>query len=356
MVAYVGAAISWSESDTQRLYDKTMEDVTSVVGQATYNNISTSILSNNPESFRQQLPFYTVKPLYVALVFALHRVSGTYAAATWHISVFAFLLLGLVLVLWRSRLDHGVWLLGIIALGSLGEWPMLTLTRFSTPDALATALIMAALFFLLKRHSIAAFIGIGTMSILARPDALVLLLLASIFVYCARDEQARLPLKQAIVSAAIFLAVYAAVQLTSGSYGWTKLFYYTFVDRLSHPAEVEVHLTSTKYFEALISGVTNINSDPRLLPMLAVSMLAVFCYFMRPMAGRVWPWVLALAWASYCVRLALFPAWWEYRYYYVNYLIALAAAAEMIPPYALTGWQRLRQRWSRISQRANIAH
>jgi hypothetical protein len=83
--------------------------------------------------------------------------------------------------------------------------------------------------------------------------------------------------------------------------------------------------------------------------MLSLSVLAVFCHFMRPAAGRVWPWVLALAWINYGVRLALYPAWWEYRYYYVNYLIALTAIAEMTPPYALARWQWLRARWSRFN-------
>lgn len=349
MLAYVGSAISWSEPDTQRLYDKAMTDVNSVVGPEHYKNMSTSILSNNPESFRQQLPFYTVKPLYVALVFALHRMGSTYGAATWHISVFSFLALGLVLALWRSRLDYGVWLLAIVVLSCLGEWPMLSLARFSTPDALATTLIMAALFFLLKRRSLAAFIGIGAASILARPDALVLLVLASAFVYCAREEQGRFTLKQTTLAIAIFVAVYVTVQVAAGGYGWTKLFYYTFIEKLSRPAETSVHLTPATYVEVLRWGVRNILSDVRLMPMLVLSMLAVFCHFMRPAAGRVWPWVLALAWISYGVRIALFPAWWEYRYYYVNYLIALTAIAEMTPPYVLARWQWLRARWSRLN-------
>ncbi len=344
MVAYVGSAISWQESDPDVIYNSTLADVKEVVWPELYEDIATkNALSKDRDAFLQQLPWYTIKPLYVGSMVVLHHVFGMgYSQATFVISTASFVLLGALLALWRpSRLNRGVWLLLMMAMVFVGNRPMEDLARYSTPDALSTLLIIAAFFYLVYRPKFEAFAAFAAAAILVRPDSVILMILACAAWFFGSTDRSRPALKKAGIAVLGFAALYVGVKWAMGGYDWSKLFYYAFVNKSPYPATMEYELTLAKYLEVLFGGLAHIFSDVRLFPMLVLSAAALFCHFMYPVANRRWLFLLLAVWAAFAARFVLFPAWWEYRYYYAYYLLALAACAEMIPPYAGLLWQRL---------------
>lgn len=339
--AYVGAAISLHTDDKQVLYDETMRELESVRTPEQVEEIKQGKLSANPEAFAQQLPFYTIKPLYVSLMAALHAAGIGFAESTFYISPIAFLCLALVFALWRpEQLNYGLWLLSFVVITWLGDWPMRTLAHFSTPDALATFLCFTALFVLFKRRSRLAFGVVGAFAILARPDAVILMILTTAVAWMVSEDKGKSKNIELAIALLFFVLLYISVKFAIGGYNYPTLFYYSFIDKLALPAEAEVNLTFAEYFSYLMKGVMHIGFDVRIVPFAVISLFACLCYFMRPKCGQVWLWVLALAWGSFAARFALYPAWWEFRYHFIYYLVATAACAELIPPYLVALWQR----------------
>jgi hypothetical protein len=337
MIAYVGSAVSWGERDPQRIYDDTLADLQASVGSGKTRALTSSMLADNPEALRQQFPFYTIKPGYIALVKLLHTFGSSYAAATWRIAAFGMLALGLVLGAWRPALDARIWLPGVVVFGSIGTPPMWEIAQYSTPDSVAIAATLAAFLALVKWRSLAGFIVLGVVAMLLRPDGVVLLGIGCVAVACAREPATatRPALRPAGAAAALCVLgiVHIVVQRATGSYGWAKLFYYSFVDKLARPAETTVHVTPSMYFDALKDNLAQIGNDPCLLPMLAASALALVLCRRQPPQRRVWRWLLGAAWTALAVRFVLYPAAGVPRYYYTYYLLVFIAAAEMAGPW-----------------------
>lgn len=329
MFAYVGTAVSWSEHDRQASYDKTVADSVSEIGGIPTHDLVTNILADNPESFRQQLPFYAVKPLYIALMIAVHALGDTYTAATWQISAVSFLLLGLALALWRPRLDLGWWLLLVAAVIALPPAPMAILARLSTPDALATLLVVVSLYCLLKRRTLAGFAVAGTLTLLARPDAAIVLVLACLLAGVVRDDDLRLSRRAVAGCAALFVAAYFSVQKLAGAYSLKALFYYTFIERLARPADTHVHLRAPAYLQVISEHFPQLCQDPLILSTAVVTLVALAFHALSEGPRRLWLWLLVLTWVALLARFLLHPNTSENRYFYPNFLIALIAAAEI---------------------------
>jgi hypothetical protein len=337
MIAYVGSAISWGEHDPQRIYDATLADLRPTVGSTKTNALTSGILADDPESLRQQFPFYTIKPGYVALVKLLHAFGSSYAAATWWIAAFGMLALGLVLAAWRPALDARLWLFGVVAFASIGTPPLWEIAQYSTPDSVAIAATLAAFLALVKWRSLAGFIVLAVIAMLLRPDGVVLLAIGCVAVCCAREPATAthpaLRPPGAAVALGVLGIVHVTVQWATGSYGWGKLFYYSFVDKLPRPAETSVHVSLSMYLDALKDNLAQAGDDPFLLPMLAASAAAFALCRRRPPQRTVWPWVLGAAWLALAVRFALYPAAGVPRYYYTYYFLVFIAFAEMAGPW-----------------------
>jgi hypothetical protein len=64
---------------------------------------------------------------------------------------------------------------------------------------------------------------------------------------------------------------------------------------------------------------------------------------MKPASGnRVWLDVLGVTWASLVVRLFLFPASADDRYYFGYYLAMIFASGELIAPYLTELWKMMK--------------
>jgi hypothetical protein len=346
MVAYVGSAISWTEDEPQVIYQRTLEDIKPVVWDWWYKDITEhTVFSKKAEHFVQHLPFYTTKPVYVGSVWLLRalNITDTYSAGTWVVSALCFIGLSVLLLLWRTEhMNRGAWLLMLVALCWLGNYPLASLARFSTPDAMSTLVLFAAIGALFQWKKPWLGVALLVLNVLVRPEMAIFAVMVAAMCMVMEKAYAPLDYMKSAALAGASTVVYVAVQKLAGAYGFKKLFYYSLVNPMPNPAEVEVHLTLKNYTDALTLGLKNIFADPRLVPLLVLSALAVVCYAMRPVASRVYPWLLLLAWGNFAIRFLIFPVWWDYhRYYWINYLLIILASGEMMSPYLQALWQKL---------------
>jgi hypothetical protein len=334
MIAYVGSVVALQEQEPSRIHQRTLQDIEQGVSSKWRKEIAeVNARSKDPGYFVQNLPFYWNKPAYIAGIWIIHAIGAarTYAAATWTVAAFSFACFGILLLLWRpEHLDRTIWLFLMAAFCWFGNHPLSELARFSTPDSMSMVLIMGALLCLFRWDRPKLGMALMLSAILARPDSIILICIAAGVFFASNKSCAPLSRTQSVLLAISGLFLYFLIQILSGGYGYEKFFYYTYVNGIPNPAEIDVHLNLSDYWRALTIGIKNINSDIRLLPFLALSVVSVYLYFRRVSTRSPYPWLLALAWSHYAVRFLLLPSWQEYRYYTINYLLILIACSEML--------------------------
>lgn len=335
MVFYIAASQAYLTDDPQRIHDRTMEygaEAYGRRGEESLQRFQRVKLWQDAESLRQALPYYTVKPLYVAGMLALHEIGIPLYLTTSLLSVAGFLMAGAVCFLMRPRgIDPGLWWLAVIAFCAAGRWSFMSLPHWSTPDTLCAALFVGGLCMWLYLRSAIGFAVCMLLSQLARPDTLMLFVLLTAFFALDPSAEQRMKRPHALIIAAAGIITYIMVNHLAGSYGIMNLFNYVFFNRVPYPAELGADFTVQQYLDVLKNGAWRMASDSRVQGLLAMSFLASFAYLCDPMRGT-WHflWLLWLAWAALAARFVILPAWWEDRYYYSNYFLMLYASAELI--------------------------
>jgi hypothetical protein len=333
MVAYVGSAISWQEREPAVIHQKMLQDVKQAVSARQYREITENALSKNPENFVQNLPFYTSKPVYITGVWLI-RAAGltrTYAAATWVLSALSFAGFAILLLAWRPEYIHrSVWLLVLAGFCWFGNHPLSILARYSTPDSMALMAVFGAFLSLFRLNRPSLGVVLILFAILIRPETVGLAVMLAAICFVMEKSQTPLTRTQSAVMGIAAIILFFSIQKLFGGYGYQKFFYYTYVRIIPNPADVEVHLSLADYWLGLRNGLNNIFTDSRLLPFLFLSAIAAFFHFLRRPERSAYPWLLLLAWGNYAVRFLLLPAWRDYRFYSINYLLILIASCEML--------------------------
>ncbi len=171
-------------------------------------------VSTDDSSFFAQLPFYAIKPLYVAGVFLLGKLEGNFGIATAHLSALAFVFISFFAAMACPRgVPIVIWLTGLITVTSyIGPFPLTLLAAASTPDALSGALFLGAILLARKEK-----LGVATLllllSQLARPDAIVPIM-TFLLALAVINPQRRLML---LTTAGMAIGVHARAELPSGS-------------------------------------------------------------------------------------------------------------------------------------------
>lgn len=351
MIGYVASAISWNDKTVPGIYEKTMKALREVASDDLYKDIKSNPLSAEDKAFVEQLPIYRVKPLYYGLMWVMHETTGMgLPKASWVISATCFGLLSVLLYFWRPRyMAREIWLLLIITLTYAFPWPMTSLACLSTPDCIATLLILTAFFSWFMRHSFKLYCAFSWIAIFARPDAL--LPCSAVAAYCAlfAPQAHRMPLKQAAAFIVFSSITYFTISRLTGNYGLERWFIYAFIDKTPYPAEATDRLTLERYWNVLSPSTLLFLQNPRNYSMCIFSTLACFSYWMRPADGnRFWLQIMGIIWLSLTVRFLMFPAWGDDRYYFVYYLPILFAGGELISAYTKVFWKMLQEHRKRI--------
>lgn len=326
ILPYHGVAIGYFESDPAAVHAQTLEAFRKGVRPTLHKSLLEphkpgsyrNTVAADPEAFRQQLPFYAVKPLYAGLMAALHGLGISLVDASVWISITGFAFLLVVLWYWiPPGVDPGLWRLAIPAFFSIAAYPIANLAFLSTPDALSVFLLTAGCFLICNFHNgisenstdnhysplagesnprcgfgggkakssqslpprlSSAPTGAGfvcspvkgerllknwrhpfaftllLLSIAARPDNVIFVLMLAAYLAVLAPTPHKLSFRTAAVIGGAALLLYFFINHFAGSYGWAVLFHHSFIKLSAYPATLEPAISFSDYRRELLQG------------------------------------------------------------------------------------------------------
>ena len=286
-------------------------------------------ISEDSSAFKEQLPFYQIRPVYTGCVYILYRTGINIGFATHIISGIAVVAALPFLYLMSVSFLAKPFIYAVPPLGLIFGVP--DLGRLSTPDGLAFfAVVLAAYLYLKKR--ITPLVILLPMMLGIRTDLILfaLPLLFSIFV-CERNSRWK-----ALLTMLVCVAIYFGIGAYWSNAGWSTIFYCTFVERQTNPISVPPTLTAQQYFLAIVrGGVASLLSKSFILYVVAAG---YSCYLVRNQAQRT---SIVTALNSSAVSLSVvclvfvvshfvaFPLAWD-RFFCAPYLIGAFCLLAML--------------------------
>lgn len=343
VIGYVGTVYAYSDKNPEIIHRKTFDNLAKhappdeyqlITGTRCPQNASTALrrdIAGNPVHFVQQLPFYSVKPIYPGLMYLLDKAGIDPVPASQLISRTAYVGLGLVLFLWLlSSLPP---LLALVVAGSMASIShVLELAYLSTPDALSSFCLTAALALLTEGGRKRISLLIFAFAVAIRPDNIVLLFwMALVVAYHFRRDYAWIA-----ASVLLGLAIYLAETRLSGNYGWKTLFYYAFVQMLPEPAGFHSPLALADYLRIYASLLSPRKLYHSLVLFGLLNLLAILLHAGNQdpdrsfgSSGRLW-FHLLLANTAYMVNHWLIFPGEKDRLFITSYLLILMALAKYV--------------------------
>ncbi|MEX1181810.1 MAG: hypothetical protein WEF86_01145 [Gemmatimonadota bacterium] len=270
MVAYIGVAFRFAGASDEVAHERTYRALRQSVPAEDYELLTQAdayrrTVAADYRAFAQQLPFYSVKPIYPLKIALLTQTGVDPVRASVIVSGAAYLLIGAILFLWLSSFLRGFTIVAVTwVIMSLPF--MLDLARGSTPDAMSTAVVLTALWLLMEKEWLWPALALLVVSIGVRPDNL--LWVFAIAGYAAvRLRNVRV----AALFSAAGTAVYLLLASWSDNAGWRTLFHHSFVERLAFPQDFEPVLTVPGYVWIYLRESHPVNLPTFLLLMLLIA-------------------------------------------------------------------------------------
>jgi hypothetical protein len=301
MLGYMGVIESWHTSNSNAILEsaysaiKTLPEYSQLTGSSACQPFEVGGLSSyradvahNSAHFVQQLRFYSVKPLYVLAVAALHRSGLAYLKSFVLLSVVSYCAVGIVTWIWVSRYWSG-WLTTVFAALVMMNPELVSVARSTTPDAFALMFVAWGLYLLFEFPRSVSGPLLLLISIWVRPDELILvglLLVMSLWLRVIPAGASSSQVKSIPASfrmgiaqnwqwfflIVVSLLSYGALQFVSRPYSWSILFYHSFIAFLPMPADAIVKITSRMYLHVFAMSVRTLlgNTDLALTVLLGI--------------------------------------------------------------------------------------
>ncbi len=252
VVGYVGASIT--STNPEAIYKQTFAVMNPIIAddantQVQPDNPYRADVAKNPYHFAEQIPFYSIKPIYIDLIRGFHRGGLSYARSAVAISAVSSFALAVLLWLWLSPYLAGLPLVACCTMIMLSP-NILGLARWATPDCLATFVAALGFYLILDRKLYFWGCAVLMCDIWIRTDALVL---AGI-IFFVLWVRAKLDFPQFASLCVLSLGSYFAINHFAGNYGWPILFYNSFLGGVIAPGEVALHVSKSVYLHQVVRG------------------------------------------------------------------------------------------------------
>jgi hypothetical protein len=332
LVPYVASTISIDEKSPQKIHDETYKVLKELVPTNIYNMFTKGnfgeTMATNTKSFYQQLNYYTSKPLYILLIYFIHKLGIDLVKSVYLISILSFIGISILIYLTFRKYQSGIYVLGLIGILMLCQ-PISLIPGHNTPDSLSAFIILLSLYLILNKKKmkwlpyILLIISVGV-----RPDNLIICgaLVAYFGIFSPKEN--RISLLKMVGFLCGTLIVYFAISRLNHSYGWSTLFTIAFDHFVPFPADTTVHVGINEYLHALFKNGKSLLST-------------YFFYFMivgimglimqnKTIMGRTFHHLIWLMFGVIAIFFILFPSAEVDRYFITEYLVILIATLNII--------------------------
>jgi hypothetical protein len=275
MIPYIATSYTYQGLAPEEVHKETYAVIKASVSPSKFaflidaNDPYRSGVYGNWRYLQDNLPFWSVKPLYPSLIFALGKLGVNPVVASVVISQVSYALTMLLVFFWcRPWFGNYPSAVFTVLLFSIPEIALLA--RLSSPDALATFISIFGLYVLAEKRSIYLGLLILAFAMLARPDFVMLVLIMTtlfILVYPANY------LRLFIIAIAAFL-LYLILGRISGNYGLGTLFTYAYMPAMLEPSKFESTLTLSFLIDIYVHHFKTIPETPLPLYLLCIGMVA----------------------------------------------------------------------------------
>ncbi len=348
MLGYMALALEWDVDDPVEVHRQTYAAAKAELPRAAYAALVSPTVPvrigrfQNPEAFHEHLAFYRARVVPTYLIRVLHRCGAPLSAATWWISVGAWVLTAVLLIAWLAR-RVPFWAAIVAGTCLAHAPPLLSTATLNTPDGLGTLLLLFGIFLFFERRALATGAGTLVLAIMTRPDAVILIgLLVVVLFLFERNARERVSARFLGGWLAASAVTYFAVQSYAGEYGWWPLFSISFLEKELYPSTLTSTPETAAYFAelgrqvALIPGTgyftvgKAVTGSAFVFVYLAFAtlLLALWRRVPRPETLQRFAALLVALLLSYAVRWVLFPQLWD-RFFALLYLLVPLVAVSM---------------------------
>lgn len=338
MIGFAAVITSWHTPNPVEIQSRVYRQLRRATPPATYQELTSGRfrhdVATNPLHLAEQLPFYSIKPLYLDLVWVGHRLGMGLQRSMRLVSVLSVLALGILCFQWM-RIYLTDFQSAVVSACLFITGPMHHLARFNEPDALNAVVVATSLYFLFERNRKFPGLLLLCVSPLIRPDSAILALL--VLAYLAVLAPARLAIRKlhAIVLAGTVGISLLIVSRFSGNYGWKVLFANTFMSPIPNPGEVSPTVTRAAYLAALRNAVIQLLSGNGLI--LFVFVITLFLLAGVAAANPALSGLLILLTIAIACHIVLFPSL-QARFFSFSYVPTAVGYAA-----CLSQWKRCKQ-------------
>ena len=241
--------------DERELHEQTYLEIEKLVPEYAYTNFTDSNhhyrreVSRNAEYFIKQLPFYKIKPLFIYTSLIFYYLGFDLERSVRIPSQISFVLIALLLFhVCSKRLP----IFGSLALsiGFMVLPPWINTLRIVSPDLLACAFGLLAFYFLIEKGFKVLFVVFAILSILSRPDMLVVMCgLAGLYWYF--DKKTIFSFSWLLVTLTLLFGTFKGVTIFAGAYPWKTLLIHSYIHLQLDPSRPDQDIGFFDYLSVL---------------------------------------------------------------------------------------------------------
>ncbi len=267
--AYVGAVVSLEDeaADAERIHAAAYEAVRAQASDELFARLTAdgggdaqgaidyrARMATDAEAFVMQLPFYRVRPLYIAALRGLTKLGVNPVQAIVIVGVCAMALIVLLLFVCLQQL-FGAVVAALLTLLASSAFGILPVARAATPDALNALLLFAGVVLLAARSALVVRAGVVVLlaSIFVRSNnaAVVICAFLAVAVSWPGAGRSRVRLALAVAYSVLAVGAFVFVHTQAAHVGWWTSFRHTFVAWNPRPLVDVPSFSASEYLAVL---------------------------------------------------------------------------------------------------------
>lgn len=253
---YIASVFSLDSRDTNSIHKNTYEIVKNSIPEKQFEVLVTS---NNfreemykcAKCFYQHLPYYKIRTLYIFSIYVLYKLGVNIVYTPVVISSISYFFTGVIFFVFLKLFCKNIALVFILSVLVMISPFLLVAASESSPNTLSGFIILLSLYSLYKGRKY-LFFGLIFLSVLTRPDNLILLTFMLIALAVSKSESLRAKKPFIFVTFILAIAAVWVISIWAGTYGFSVMYEHSFGERVILPAEYENHVSMLFYLKSFL--------------------------------------------------------------------------------------------------------